>query len=95
MHRLPYPLAGGGGCVHAFFKMVVPPSDGTRPPGGVGQEWVGGLEGKGHIPGAKGAGKILLYIFVCVGQSASGWVPLELSPLPHGGRSSAVGGCQK
>ena len=37
----------------ASFSRDPPP-----PPGGVGvgQEWVGGFEGKGHNPGAKGAG---------------------------------------
>ena len=33
-------------------------------------------------------------IFPSVGVSVSGWVPCELSP-PGGGRSSAVGACQK
>ena len=33
---------------------------------GLGQEWVGGFEGKGHIPGAEGAGKFFpLYFPLC------------------------------
>ena len=62
---------------------------------GVGQEWVGGFEGKGYIRGAKGAGKFFPCIFLCVGQSVSGWVPLAPPPPWGGGGSSAVCACQK
>ena len=49
-------VGGGGGCL-PFAKWRVPPSDGTpTPPGGWG--CFGGFEGKGYIPGAKGAGKL-------------------------------------
>ena len=84
---LPPRPPGVGACL-PFSKWWVPRSDGTPPPRGcgVGQEWAGGFEGKGYIP----------CIFSCVGQSVSGWVPLELPPPPPGGgRSSAVGACQK
>ena len=52
---------------------------------GVGQEWVGGFEGKGYM-------RYFLYIFPCVGQSVSGWGPLELNhpPPPVGADSIAV-----
>ena len=83
-----YTLPPGNVCL--FLNFWVPPSDGTlplplSPPGGVGVgrwwiEWVGGFEGKGYIPGAKGAEKIFFYIFPCVGQSVSGWVPLGFQP---------------
>ena len=80
--RLPYPWGRGGACL-PLSKWWVPP-DGTPPPPcgglGVGQERVGGFEGKGCIPGAKG--ELLPCIFSCVGQSVSAWVPLELSPPP-------------
>ena len=57
----------------------------------MGQEWVGGFEGKGYIPGSKGAGKFSPYIFLFVGQSVRGWVPLAPPPLGGGDGSSAVG----
>ena len=77
MPRTPSP-----GFLPAFLKnsnFWVPPSGGTRGVG-VGQEWVGGFEGKGYIRGAKGAGKFFPCIFLCVGQSVSGWVPLAPPP---------------
>ena len=64
MACLPY----GGGCLFEKVGCLVQP--GPPPPWGVGvgQWWVGGFEGKGYIPGAKGAGKFfpLYFPFVLV-----------------------------
>ena len=74
--RPPYPGGAEGGACRPFSKWWVPP-DGTPPQGGGGggQECIGGFEGKGYIP-------FLPLYFLCVGQSVSGCVPLELSPPP-------------
>ena len=49
----------------------------------MGQEWVGGFEGEGLY--SRRLWPQLLenffpYLFLCVGQSVNGWVPLELEP---------------
>ena len=67
--------------------------DQLQPPGGCGGgPRVGGwfLGGKRYIPGAKALGHFPPWLFACVGQLVSGWVPLELSP-PREGRLSAAG----
>ena len=74
----PYGGGGGGwdGACLRFSKIWVPPSDGT-PPLGEGQQSVGGAERKSHLPGA---GNFFPHVFLCVGQSVSGWVPLGFHP---------------
>ena len=68
---LPWGLGvGGGGCLfqNGGSLLLMGP---RRPTGwGVGQEWVGGFEGKGYIPGAEGAGHFLSVIvsFVLVSR---------------------------
>ena len=48
------PPGGGGGACLPVSNWWVPPSHATH--GEMGQEWVGGFEGKGDIPCAEGAG---------------------------------------
>ena len=61
------------GCV-PFSKWWVPPSDGTPPPpgGGVGQDWAGGFEGKGYIPGAAGFVPLHFPLRWSVGEGVGG-----------------------
>ena len=85
-------IRGGGACL-PLSKWWGPPSDAPPPP----PEWAGGFEGKGYIPGAKGARKVSPLYLPCVGQSVSRWVPLEVSPSPPwgGGVLKCCGACQR
>ena len=69
-----------GGCL-PFSKWWVPPSDGTPPPPGAKSGLVV-LRGRTIFLALEAPVNLFPYIFPRVGQSVSGWVPLELTPPP-------------